>query len=312
MDSQTRFALTAMYRHALIFSVVLFLAGCTNREPAGLPFVEIENSLRPMAKALEPTKPGEWLSVHQEDGQTFAQYLGLKPKPRSQGLTTIYLVLLGDFSPEQKKVLEISEEYLGLFYQSPVRLIHELPGEVVPDEGRRIHPSWETPQIRTSYVLDQLLRPDRPDDALAYLCFTSSDLCSHATENYVLGEARTWERLGVWSIYRNGDPSESATAFRQCLRRTMHIATHETGHILAMKHCTAFQCNMNGANSPTETDRHPLHFCPVCLRKLIWNLDADPDAYLAALQEFCKNQEFDDESRWYAEARKRLMESQDR
>ena len=83
----------------------------------------------------------------------------------------------------------------------------------------------------------------------------------------------------------------------------MHIATHETGHILALKHCVAFQCNMNGANSISETDRHPLHFCPVCLRKLLWNLDAQPDAYLSDLEKFFHDQPLDQESAWYASAR---------
>jgi archaemetzincin len=182
----------------------------------------------------------------------------------------------------------------------------ELPLAVIPEDGRRVHPTWGTPQIRTAYVLNELLRPERPDDALAYLCFTASDLCSNATENYVLGEASTWERLGVWSIHRNGDPAEGPEAFRQCLTRTMHIATHETGHILALKHCTAFACNMNGANSVAEADRHPHHFCPVCLRKLLWNLDTEPDAYLAAMEKFVQREEQMQEAAWYAEARKRL------
>jgi archaemetzincin len=216
------------------------------------------------------------------------------------------VLLLGDFSPEQKQILEITQQYLAVFYQTPVKIRREMPLDVIPDDARRIHPSWGTKQISSAYILNEILKPDRPDDALAYLCFTSSDLFSSATCNYVLGEAQAWERRGVWSIYRNGNPAESDEAFRQCLRRTMHIAAHEAGHILALKHCTAFECNMNGANSVTETDRHPLHFCPVCLRKLFWNLDADPAAYLTDLERFCHDQNFTDEAKWYAEARKRL------
>jgi archaemetzincin len=284
----------------------LFFSGCTPREPPGLPLANIEKSLRPIAKPLAAPQPGDWLGVHSEDGQTFAQYLRLKPIRRSKDARTIYLLLLGDFSSEQKQVLEVTQQYLSVFYQTPVTVRRELPLDVIPESGRRVHPSWGTPQVSTAYVLNELLKPDRPDDALAYLCFTSSDLFSGATRNYVLGEAQTWERLGVWSIYRNGDPTESDEVFRQCLRRTMHIATHETGHILALKHCTAFECNMNGANSVSETDRHPLHFCPVCLRKLLWNIDADPDAYLADLQQFCRDQNLTDEASWYVAAQQRL------
>jgi archaemetzincin len=286
--------------------ITVLLAGCNRGEPPGLPLANVEQSLRPLARPLAPSQPGDWLANHKEEGQTFAEYLKLKPRRPPKGKRTIYLVLLGDFSPEQIQVLEITQQYLSVFYESPVQLQRELTLDVVPETARRHHPGWGTEQVSTAFVLNEVLKPDRPDDALAYLCFTSSDLFSSATRNYVLGEAQTWERIGVWSIYRNGDPAESSEAFRQCLRRTMHVATHETGHILALKHCTAFACNMNGANSVSETDRHPLHFCPVCLRKLLWNLEAEPGVYLDQLGEFYKVQQFSEEAVWCLEARKRL------
>jgi archaemetzincin len=296
----------------------LLLLGCWSRhstpprEPPGLPLLHIETALRPLATPLRSSQPGDWLSSHPETGQTFAEYIQLKSKRRDNERATIYLCLLGDFSKEQLEILEITQRYLSAFYQAPVELHRELPLDVIPEHARRLHPSWGTKQIHTNFVLTDLLRPERPDDAIAYLCFTSSDLFSSATENFVLGEAQTWERVGVWSIHRNGDPTESPEAFRQCLRRTMHIATHETGHILALKHCTAFACNMNGANSVSETDRHPLHFCPICVRKLLWNLDADAEKYLADMQQFCRDQQFDEEARWYADAESRLRSGQPR
>jgi len=289
----------------LLVALAIELASCNGRpaaEPPGLPLADLETKLLPFAQPLPPLQPGDWLSQHSEDGQTFFEYLRLKPRRRNSEPAKLYLLLLGDFSDAQREILAITQDYLSVFFQVPVVVLRELPLAVIPDAGRRLHPDWNTSQINTSYVLDQLLLPDRPSDALAFLCFTSSDLCSHATHNYVLGEARTWERVGVWSIHRNGDPSEGPNAFQQCLRRTLHIATHETGHILAFKHCTAFQCNMNGANSVAETDRHPLHLCPVCLRKLLWNFEIDPNAYLTALESFYRQQGFAHDADWCAKA----------
>lgn len=275
-------------------------------EPAGLPLSQLESNLHPLAQPLAKPALGDWLSQHVEEGQTFIQYHRLRPRRVGQEFKTIYLLLLGEFTPEQRRVLNATQEYLGLYFQSPVQVLRQLPLKVIPEEGRRLHPSWGTPQIWTSYVLDHLLLSERPSDAVAFLCFTSADLCSPATHNYVLGEARTWERLGVWSIHRNGDPAASGEEFHQCLRRTMHIATHETGHILAFKHCTAFQCNMNGANSVAEIDRQPLPLCPVCLRKLLWNLDAEPSAHLSALEAFYTAHHFEQEARWCERGRQLL------
>lgn len=300
-----------MPRLILLNAIVLLLFSCSPREPAGLPFSTLEQSLRPLAEPLAKPQENDWLQSHPETGQTFAEYWKVKPPRRAAGSRTIYIVLLGDFSPQQKSVLAITQEYLSVFFQTPVVVQRELPLDIIPEHARRIHPEWEIRQISSRYVLEELLKPERPDDALAYLCFTSSDLFSHATHNFVLGEAQTWERLGVWSIYRNGDLSESGTAeseeaFRQCLRRTMHIATHETGHILGLRHCIAHACNMNGANSVGETDRHPQHFCPVCLRKLVWNLDVEPAGYLRSLELFCHENGFDEEAAWYLKARVRV------
>ena len=98
------------------------------------------------------------------------------------------------------------------------------------------------------------------------------------------------DRVGVWSIYRNGHPAKGAEAFRLCLRRTVMVAAHETGHILTMQHCTAHRCLMNGVNHQTERDSRPLTPCPVCLRKLCWNLQVEPVAYLRWLEAFCRTQ----------------------
>lgn len=297
-------------RHRLLLAVYLLTVpacGSHAEAPRGeKQFAEIETRLRPLAEPLGKPQPGEWLAEHKEEGQTFAQYLAAKPVRRSRELTTIYLCLLGDFTPEQKKVLQITQEYLSLVYQSPVKVHREMALADVPARVRRKHPSWGMEQIQTGYVLNEVLRPSRPRDALAYICFTSSDLYPDEKWNFVFGQASLRDRTGVWSIYRTGDPAESEEAFRQCLRRTLHTASHETGHILTIQHCTAFQCNMNGVNSLPEADRRPLHLCPVCLRKVLWNLQAEPDAYLAALQEFCAKHKLADEAAWYVEAREHM------
>jgi hypothetical protein len=45
-----------------------------------------------------------------------------------------------------------------------------------------------------------------------------------------------------------------------------------------------------------------MHLCPVCLRKLCWNLRAEPVPYLMKLKAFCEQHGLDAESRWYERA----------
>ena len=55
-----------------------------------------------------------------------------------------------------------------------------------------------------------------------------------------------------------------------------------------MAHCTAYLCLMNGSNHQGEKDRWPMNLCPVCVRKLCWNLQVEPVPYLARLKAFCE------------------------
>lgn len=114
-----------------------------------------------------------------------------------------------------------------------------------------------------------------------------------------LREANLRQRTGVWSIYRNGDPAQGEAAFRLYLRRTLATASHELGHVPTIYHCTAFRCLINGSNHQEERDARPLHLCPVCLRKLCWNLQAEPVPYLTRLKAFCQQNGLDPERGWY-------------
>jgi archaemetzincin len=260
------------------------------------PYPELEEKLRPLADPLSPPRPGDWLAVHDEPGQTFAEYLDARPVRKSDKLHTIYLCLVGDFSEAQRRILDLTEQYLSLFFDCPLKVQRRITLASIPARAKRTHPSWGDPQVLTGYILHEVLEPERPADALAYLALTASDLWPGQGWNFVFGEASLRQRIGVWSNYRNGDPE---TDFRLCLRRTLSTASHETGHILGMAHCTAFRCLMNGSNHQAERDSRPMHLCPVCLRKLLWNLRAEPVPYLRRLEAFCRQHGLE-EADWYA------------
>ena len=303
--------MSASQRISIAILCLAFVSGCgrgtaaqTARDRAAL--ADVETKLKPLAQPLAKPRPGDWLAEHKEAGQTFAQYLAARPVRKSEQLKTIYICQISDFSREQERVLDIACEYLSVVYQVPVKRRQRMALADIPARARRTHPQWGDKQILTTYVLDEVLEKTRPDDALAYLAFTSSDLYPQDDWNFVFGQAKLRERVGVWSIYRFGDPSKGEVDFRQCLRRTLSTASHETGHILTIQHCMAFACNMNGSNNLPESDRQPLHFCPVCLRKVCWNLRVDPAEYLTGLEAFCRRQKLAEEAQWYAKAREKL------
>jgi archaemetzincin len=295
-------------------SLCLFvLTACAaETAPPGQPaqvesdYPEIAAKLTRLATPLPKPGPSDWLANHKEKGQTFNQYFAAHPVRRSKELTTIYICLIGEFTPKQREVLTATEKYLGILYDSPVKIRKTISLDDIPPRAQRKHPTQGQHQILSTYVLSDVLAKDRPADALAYLAFTATDLYPQDDWNFVFGQASLRERTGVWSIHRNGDPAESDEAFRLCLRRTLKTAGHETGHILTIQHCTAFHCGMNGSNHRDESDSQPLAFCPVCYRKVCWNLQVDPKVHLKKLAEFCQEHKLAEEAEQYARFAKAL------
>jgi archaemetzincin len=149
------------------------------------------------------------LAEHHEPGQTFAEYLNSHPVRKSDKLHTICLCLIGDFTPAQQRILDLTRAYLAVFFDCPVKVNRRITLDSIPAKARRTHPSWGDQQALTGYILREVLEPERPIDALAYLALTSSDLWPGRGWNFVFGEANLRERIGVWSVYRYGDPNQN-------------------------------------------------------------------------------------------------------
>lgn len=254
--------------------------------PVEVPLPSEFARLLPLHAKLAEPAPGDWLDSHFELGQSYRQYLQCRPV-RADGRRTIYIQPLGEMNPSQKKIVDLAAEFLGIYYQLPVKMQDSLPLDAVPDEARRARGEPSDEQILTTYVLDEILRPRVTEDAVSLIAFTTKDLWPGGG-NRVYGQAMLQDRVGVWSIHCFGDPAADADAFRLCLLRTLKTSTHELGHVFTMSHCTFYECNMCGANHLGELDRHPLELCPQCLAKLCYATGAEPVQRWQQLLTFCR------------------------
>jgi archaemetzincin len=251
-------------------------------------------------------KPGEWLDKHHELGQTFDEYVVSDPNRPTAARTTIYIQPIGEFTKSQQRIVGETADFMSRFFGAPVRSLDPLGLDGIPDSARRVHPSWGDKQILTTHILHDVLEPRRPTDAVAVLALTASDLWPGEGWNFVFGQASLRDRVGVWSLYRNGDPDEGAAAYRLCLERTIKTATHETGHMLGIWHCTAYECCMNGSNNRVESDSRPLEFCFECVQKVWWSCNVDPAKRCAALLEFAEQHKLDDAGAFWKRSLGRL------
>lgn len=270
-------------------------------------------SLRQTIKKLQPLhqkpakpRPGDWLDRFDEPGQSFSQYLDCNPVTPNKKRKTIAILPIGEFTKKQKQVLKLTAEFLRLYYCVPVKILKPLPAKHIPAQARRRHPQWGMKQFLSTYILDEILKPRLPKDALVLFGITATDLWPGEGWNFVYGQASLWERVGVQSIYRNGNAEGGPKEYQIFLQRTIKTATHEMGHVLSMQHCTAYECNMCGANHREESDRHPLWMCPQCLAKLCWACKADPLERYKKLAEFCRTHGLKTEAMFYEKSVKAL------
>ncbi len=256
-------------------------------------FKKYRDTIRPLFEKKRPSQPGDWLSQHQETGQTLEQYIASQPTRATKNRKTIIIQTIGTFPALQQKSLSILCEYMALLYNLSIRMEQPLPLSLIPPEATREIPSLGVKQLLTSHILHQVLKPRLPADAVAMLALTSTDLWPGDGWNFVFGQASLRDRVGVWSTARFGDPEKEAQTF---LRRVLHVATHETGHIFGIKHCTAYECCMNGANHQIEGDRSPLAFCCECDAKLAWAANANTKDRAKKLADFMEKIQFPQES----------------
>jgi archaemetzincin len=227
---------------------------------------KLERFFSPMGKPASY----DWLGAHKEPGQTFEEYLRSDPTRPTAERRTLYILPLGEFTPRQKKAVDLAAVYLTAFYGLPVK---RLPSKRLPTaaESYRQNTLLNRKQFKTGFILQEILVPSLPADAAALIAFTAADLFPDETMNFVFGQASFSERVGVWSLYRLAERASDDVFFR----RTLKIAAHETGHMFSIRHCTKYECVMSGTNHLAETDRRPIDACPECTAKILWANELD-------------------------------------
>jgi archaemetzincin len=269
---------------------------------AGLSLV-LRRALSADVSDFEPIpKPGphDWLAVHPEPGQTFDEFKISAPNRPSESRRIIYLQPLVDFAADRSPPIEKLREFAAAFFVMEVKALPAASLDASRFTTRR-NPNTGNLQILTGDVLG-FLKARVPADAFCVLAITMEDLYPEPSWNFVFGQASLRDRVGVYSFARY-DPAfygESRTSGYETLllRRSCKVLAHETSHMFGLAHCTFFNCLMNGSNHLAESDRRPLHLCPVCLRKLQWGIGFDVLERYKALERVTRPDGFADEADW--------------
>lgn len=214
-------------------------------------------------------KPGEWLAQHDEGGQSLKDFVNSRPNRPDAQRHVIYLQPMGDWRAPTCPSLAALAHYARSFFSRSVEVLPAIALSQLqvterqnPHEGQR--------QLLTTDIL-RLLARRLPEDAFCMLGISLVDLYPDPNWNFVFGQASLRNRVGVYSFARYMAEGDAHLT----LRRSLKVMAHEIGHMYGLTHCTYFECGLNGSNYLDESDRRPIHLCPVCLRKLDWSSNFD-------------------------------------
>jgi archaemetzincin len=260
--------------------------------------------LAPAFPALPVPQSHDWLAKHYESGQTFKQFVSSYPHKLCDRFSRICVVPIGELPAAQRGLVTQTADFLKWFFGFPVECLDRVTLAELPDSAQRVRPSGRR-QVRTRYLMNEVLRPLREDDMAALFGLIAHDVWDGEFD-FLFGQGFPAERVCVGSLARFGDVESGETDYPTFLRRTIGLAVHEIGHVFGLPHCIAWSCRMNGSNHLEESDSRPLEFCPECLPKIWWSCGLDPADRFAKLLEFADAQQLAPDARLWQKARERL------
>jgi archaemetzincin len=213
--------------------------------------------------------PDDYLAHCYEAGQTFEQYR-LLPGRVDGDRNTVVLQPLGE---------EISGEMLDILVGVSTAFFPKLTFTVkdalpMAALGLNAEPIYDS-----SAVVNSLRQPPSLS-RYALIALTSEDLYHTEPSNFVFALNNAVAKIGVISTNRlQRAGGDSQLVYLRMAKMMIGAVCLAAG----LKRCIYYECVMNGVWSVEELDNLPLHFCPICLRKLLFCFDFDPMEWYAGL-----------------------------
>ncbi len=223
----------------------------------------------------DPRRP---LERRHEPGATFKEYVSWDPPRPVARRSAIDLQPLGDFTAEQRKLIELAAEFLRRVSKIEVRVRGPQP---LPEVTRRMNGGRA--QVLAP-ELEEKLATRVAGDSLGLMAVLAVGLYPRPSWNYLFYDVDA--QVAVASLQELGDPAASPAAFRLALARTLKIELQQLLSLLSIPRCYAYECMNNPSDGLEDLDRQPLHLCPACLQKLCWNLSCDPQQMLQSAAAF--------------------------
>lgn len=184
------------------------------------------------------------------------------------------ILLIGDLSEENFKIIRIVSEYLSVFFhvsfQFPKDILSldsikskveiSIKKQQNPETAlAKLHSKFprvqkNSTQFNADVILGGITESDYNGSGRDFIAFTNKDLYGDSFSSFVFGLA--YFGFGaICSTARFGND------LGVILKRMLTLAVHEFGHVRGLHHCDCGHCCMNGYMNLSELDSSPLIYC---------------------------------------------------
>lgn len=228
----------------------------------------------------------EWLYEYKERGQTFKVYSGGIISSPSKRINKVYInILNNDDNLIDQEAIDIFSLFINAYYPC---LVSELISKPITFEELGIKPRQSDYVQYNAGLTIEKLKSYIPKDGIFIIGLSSMDIYPREEWGFCYGLADVMSGSAVFSMRRHYDEVDSSNKNEisrrlEAIYNTAFTLIHEIGHLLGLKHCIYYNCIIRGLNSSRES--YNKFYCPVCMRKLYWNLKLDIEKYWDGLLE---------------------------
>lgn len=187
-------------------------------------------------------------------------------------------------SPEIEDIIKGEVEYFNKFFQLEVRVLDRVPFDEIKNQKvkTRFVPTFDyqyysklrgesvdlTEQIEANSLIENYIKGNIPDSAIAVLGITEHDLFIPKM-NYIFGTSYLKNRIGLISTYRI---AESRYESKVNIRK---VATKQITNLFSIPNVKDYQCVLNFHNNIDELRSGVLYISPKALEKLNYSVGFD-------------------------------------
>ena len=238
---------------------------------------------RPEIKDRWPELEATLGTAAESANKRFQEYAASNP-PRNAQRRPLSLCVIGELSQTEERLLLIVREYLGITFDTPIRVQRRIASGEVPVELRRFDERFNDLQLDSAGLLREVLAPRLSADSYAIVGVTTVDLFPLPTTELLEGQGAAASHASLFLLPHH--PQEGPIAAAEARRIVLSgLAEGFRGiaPLYGLGACPDTDCLHHAADVSKDPE---VLLCPACLHSLCWNLEIEPEALLRSQQRF--------------------------